>query len=126
MIPGLRNCLENAFDKGPILNCVEDREWAPVEHRLNHAGGSDIHSGSFNVNWPEAKLQAVHSPKHEEHLHYAIPQYKPYNKLLKFTTDNYLSCPKFQFVYGMLLKQTSHIATCLVVLRNGTKTEATD
>ena len=126
LTPGLRNCMENAVAKGPILNSVEDREWAPVEHRLNCANGSDIHSGSYNVNWSDAKVQAVHSTKHEEHLHYAMPQYKPDNKLLKFTADDYLSCPEFQVVYGMLLKQTSHIATCFAVLRNGTNTEATD
>ena len=120
LVPGLRNCLENAITQGPILNTVEDREWAPVEHSLNSA------VGCYNVNWSELKLQSIHSVQHEEKLHYAMPQYKLDNKLLKFTAEDYLDCDEFQVVYGMLQKQASHAATCLAVLRDGKDTDVTD
>ena len=135
--PAVHRCLKQAIAHGPILNTEADRAWAPIEHKLNCAVGyANVNvSDASGLHFDELKNQYVHARQHQKHLggqghqkhlKYAAPSYRSPASILKFSKDDYLQCPEFRVVYGMLLKIKEHQAKLLAVLRNKKSTTSTE
>ena len=135
--PAVHRCLKQAIAHGPILNTEADRAWAPIEHKLNCAVGyANVNvSDASGLHFDELKNQYVHARQHQKHLggqghqkhlKYAAPSYRSPAAILKFSKDDYLQCPEFRVVYGMLLKIKEHQAKLLAVLRNKKSTTSTE
>jgi len=128
--PAVLHCLQTAVAKGPILNTLEDRAWAPIEHKLNCATGypnvNVIGATPLQYNLETNCYEQVQRP--DTHLTYAAPNYRLEAGLLKFSAKDYLECSEFSIVYGMLTKMASYQAKLFAILRSskGTNVRSTD
>ena len=124
--PAVHRCLKQAIAHGPILNTEEDRAWAPIEHKLNCAVGySNVNVNDAGLHFDELKNQFVRAERSEAHLKYAAPSLRSPASILKFSKEDYLQCPEFRVVYGMLLKMKQHQSKLMAVLRKQKSTTST-